>query len=133
MPSSNPDKHAGPEQVTLTNVGRRPLLVQLPTGTVRLGPGARQNIPASSLATAEIRRLCQQRLLGVSPTAEPAPPKAEGEGKKMDPVSPAAASAPPKAGGGQEKSEPAIPAAESAPAKLAGERKKSGKRREKGE
>lgn len=76
MPDSNTGKNAEPDSVTVTNVSRRPLLVQTPGGTLRLGPGERRNISKSWLATAEIRRLRDQRLMAVSPAGGPEPDKA---------------------------------------------------------
>src|SRR5687767_9174546 len=71
------------EEVTLTNVSRRPLLMRLLGKTLRLGPGEGQTVSKALLATTELLRMCEQHLVVVSPIAKPegedAPPAPEAE------------------------------------------------------
>lgn len=70
MADTESSKKAESEEVTLTNVSRRPLLMRLPGKTLRLGPGDRQTVPKALLATTELLRMCEQRFVVVSPTSE---------------------------------------------------------------
>lgn len=81
MADTESSKKAESEEVTLTNVSRRPLLMRLPGKTLRLGPGDRQTVPKALLATTELLRMCEQRFVVVSPTSEP---KAEAETPKPE-------------------------------------------------
>ena len=89
------------EEVTLTNVSRRPLLVRLPGKTLRLGPGDQQTVPKALLATTELLRMCEQRFVVASPTAKPeeeaAPPKPEAAPSEPAPDAPAGAEGQPAA------------------------------------
>jgi hypothetical protein len=58
------------ENVTLVNVSRQPLLIHLPGGAVRLGPGDRQLVPKSLLGTNELVRAQELGLVVVSPERE---------------------------------------------------------------
>jgi hypothetical protein len=71
MADTKSSKETKPEEVTLTNVSRRPLLVRLPGKTLRLGPGDRHTVAKSMLATGELLRMCEQRFVAVSPVPEP--------------------------------------------------------------
>jgi hypothetical protein len=70
MADTNSSENAESEEVTLTNVSRRPLLVRLPGKTMRLGPGDRQTVSKALLATTELLRMCEQRFLVVSSMSE---------------------------------------------------------------
>ena len=71
MPDTETSKKSESEEVTLTNVTRRPLLMRLPGRTLRLGPGDQETVPKALLGTTELLRMCEQRFVAVSPTSEP--------------------------------------------------------------
>jgi hypothetical protein len=71
MADTNSSKEGKPEEVMLTNVSRRPLLLRLPGQTLRFGPGDQQTVLKSLLATTEVRRMCEQRFVVASPIPEP--------------------------------------------------------------
>lgn len=71
MADTKSSKEGKPEEVMLTNVSRRPLLLRLPGQTLRFGPGDQQTVPKSLLATTELLRMCEQRFVVASPISEP--------------------------------------------------------------
>jgi hypothetical protein len=71
MADTKSSEERKPEEVMLTNVSRRPLLLRLPGQTLRLGPGDRQIVPKSLLATTELLRMCEQRFVVASSISEP--------------------------------------------------------------
>jgi hypothetical protein len=71
MADTKSSEERKPEEVMLTNVSRRPLLLRLPGQTLRFGPGDQQAVPKSLLATTELLRMCEQRFVVASPISEP--------------------------------------------------------------
>jgi hypothetical protein len=80
MADTKSSEERKPEEVMLTNVSKRPLLLRLPGQTLRFGPGDQQTVPKSLLATTELLRMCEQRFVVASPISEP-----EGEAEVASP------------------------------------------------